>query len=167
MQRRLHRRQHRDEMCAEAVDALNLLAGAGEYNPRANSYPAASHARVREFIHDAFRQLGPPPTGRLPQEPLVSSAAARSTMTPGHKSRPTISPAFRSPTWGLLLLSFPGFMETGASSLSRVSFLRVFSDLRRQGMPWAGRFQYHTMMRCSAPAAVSTLGFSVGSSPPA
>ena len=66
MQRRLHRRQHREELCAEAVDAFNLLAGAGEYNPRANSHPAASHARVREFIHDAVRQLGPPPDGQTP-----------------------------------------------------------------------------------------------------
>ena len=66
VQRRLHRRQHRDEMCAEAVDALNLFAGAGEYNPRANSHPAASHARIREFIHDAVRQLGPPPDGQTP-----------------------------------------------------------------------------------------------------
>ena len=97
----------------------------------------------------------------------MSSAAARSMTTPGHRSRPTISPAFRSPIWELLLLSFPSFMETGASSSSRISFQRVFSDLRRQGMLWAGPRLYHIMMRCSAPAAASMLGFSAGSSPPA
>ena len=36
------------------------------HRARANSHPAASHARIREFIHDAVRQLGPPPDGQTP-----------------------------------------------------------------------------------------------------